>query len=81
MWGANVWTDLLCRPFEHQLQPNGILISTRHRAVLQETRSVHIHRVLKMNEDTGLELLLKDILRKQEIEKVEDLEILEDKLS
>ena len=39
------------------------------------------HRVLKMNEDTGLELLLKDILRKQEIEKVEDLEILEDKLS
>ncbi|CAD6239675.1 unnamed protein product [Miscanthus lutarioriparius] len=51
------------------LQPNGILISTRHRAVLQETRSVHIHRVLKMNEDTGLELLLKDILRKQEIEK------------
>ena len=81
MWGANIWTDLLCRPFEHQLQPNGILISTRHRAVLQETRSVHIHRVLKMNEDTGLELLLKDILRKQEIEMVEDLEIFGDKLS
>jgi hypothetical protein len=71
VWGADVWTDLLCRPFEHQLQPNRILITTRHRAVLQETRAVHIHRVLKMNEDTGLELLLKDIFRKQEIEMVE----------
>ncbi|XP_062193427.1 putative disease resistance RPP13-like protein 1 [Phragmites australis] len=71
VWRAEVWTDLLCRPFEHQLELSRILITTRHSTVLQETRAVHIHRVQTMNEETGLELLLKNIFRMQEMERVE----------
>jgi hypothetical protein len=58
VWKSDVWIDLLRSPFERCLNAH-ILVTTRNLDVLGEMHAAYIHKVNKMNNYDGLELLMK----------------------
>ncbi|KAG2561363.1 hypothetical protein PVAP13_8KG294300 [Panicum virgatum] len=65
VWKSDVWIDLLRLPFERGLKSR-ILVTTRHLDVLAEMHAAYAHKVNKMNDRDGLELLMKKSFRPYE---------------
>ncbi|XP_006643756.1 putative disease resistance RPP13-like protein 1 [Oryza brachyantha] len=58
VWKSDVWIDLLQLPFERGLNSH-VIVTTRNLDVLEEMHAVYTHKVNKMNDCDGLELLMK----------------------
>uniref|UniRef100_A0A0E0MRC5 NBS-LRR disease resistance protein n=1 Tax=Oryza rufipogon TaxID=4529 RepID=A0A0E0MRC5_ORYRU len=58
VWKSDVWIDLLRSPSERGLNSR-ILVTSRNLDVLVEMHATYTHRVNKMNDYDGLELLMK----------------------
>ncbi|KAG6498548.1 putative disease resistance RPP13-like protein 1 [Zingiber officinale] len=69
VWSVNAWTDVLRKPILIAKSNGIILVTGRHKTVMEDLRASYIHHVQRMNKDDGLELFHKVVF---EDEKNED---------
>ncbi|XP_052164602.1 putative disease resistance protein RGA1 [Oryza glaberrima] len=65
MTSSHIWIDLLRSPIERCADAH-VLVTTRSRDVLSQMNAIHVHKVHKLKEHDGLELLMKRSFRTED---------------